>query len=390
MAPMIRTEAFAPARHIPPPNSPAKRRSTGQQPAFHGRSSAVLPRPCGRQEPRTATGMRNLDKHFASVVLAAALLLPGFVQPAGAQDVLPSWNDTSSKTRIVDFVKATVTEGGEGYVAPDDRIAVFDNDGTLWSEQPYYIQLGFALDRVKTLAPQHPEWQAKAPFKSILEGKLKEAAEGGEMGIVDVILATHSGMTTDQFNTIVSDWFETARHPKTGKLYKQMTYLPMRELLDYLRANDFTTYIVSGGGVEFMRAISEDLYGIPPQYVVGSTISTEFAIVGDVPVLKRLPKVDFINDGAGKPAGINKFIGRKPIFVAGNSDGDYEMARWTTAAKGPGFAMIVHHTDGNREYAYDRQSPVGKLDKALDEASRRNWLVVDMQKDWRRIFVFEP
>lgn len=329
-----------------------------------------------------------IDAILASLITGFILMLVGLA-PAFAQQPLPSWNDTDAKARIMKFVEETVKEGGDGYVAPDDRIAVFDNDGTLWSEQPYYIQLGFALDRVKTLAPQHPEWKAKEPFKSILEGNLKEAAKGGEKGIIEVVMATHGGMTTDQFNEIVSKWFETATHPKTGKPYTDMTYLPMRELLDYLRANDFTTYIVSGGGVEFMRPITETLYGIPPQQVVGSTIKTEYAIVGDVPVLRRLPEIDFVDDGPGKPAGINKFIGRKPIFVAGNSDGDYEMARWTTAAKGPGFAMIVHHTDADREYAYDRQSPFGKLNKALDEAERRNWLLVDMKKNWKKIFSFE-
>jgi hypothetical protein len=329
-----------------------------------------------------------IDAILAALITGLILLLVG-IPPVMAQEVLPSWNDTQAKSRIMKFVEETVTEGGEGFVEPDDRIAVFDNDGTLWSEQPYYIQLGFALDRVKTLAPQHPEWKTKEPFKSILDGNLKEAAKGGEKGIVELGMATHGGMTTDEFNAIVTSWFETAKHPKTGKLYTEMTYLPMRELLDYLRANAFTTYIVSGGGVEFMRPVTEKLYGIPPQQVVGSTILTQYAIVGDVPVLKRLPKIDFIDDGPGKPAGINKFIGRKPIFVAGNSDGDYEMARWTTAAKGPGFAMIVHHTDGEREYAYDRQSPFGKLDKALDEAERRNWLLVDMKKDWKTIFSFD-
>lgn len=328
------------------------------------------------------------DTILVSLAAALILFLVG-VLPLAAQEVLPSWNDTAAKSRITAFVKATVTEGSEGYVAPQDRIAVFDNDGTLWCEQPYYIQLGFMLDRVKTLAPQHPEWKTKEPFRSILDGDLKGIAKGGEMGIVELGMATHAGMTTDQFNTIVSDWFAAAKHPKTGKLYTEMTYLPMRELLDYLRANGFATYIVSGGGVEFMRPVTEKLYGIPPQQVVGSTIATQYAIVGDVPVLKRLPKVDFIDDGPGKPVGINKFIGRKPIFVAGNSDGDYEMLRWTTAAKGPGFAMIVHHTDGDREYAYDRQSSVGKLDKALDEAERRNWLVVDMKNDWKKVFAFD-
>ncbi|MFP3546490.1 HAD family hydrolase [Rhizobium sp. SIMBA_035] len=322
-------------------------------------------------------------------MIAFVLTIAG-VLPVFAQEPLASWNDTAAKNRIMSFVKATVTEGGDGYVAPDDRIAVFDNDGTLWSEQPYYIQLGFALDRVKTLAPQHPEWETKEPFKSVLDGDLKGIAKGGELGLVELVMATHAGMTTDQFNKIVTDWFATAKHPKTGKLYTDMTFLPMRELLDYLRSNGFTTYIVSGGGVEFMRPVTEKLYGIPPQQVVGSTISTEYAIVGDVPVLKRLPKIDFVDDGAGKPAGINKFIGRKPIFVAGNSDGDYEMMRWTTAAKGPGFAMIVHHTDADREYAYDRQLPFGKLDKALDEAERRNWLVVDMKADWKTVFRSAP
>jgi hypothetical protein len=310
--------------------------------------------------------------------------------PAFAQQPLPSWNDTAAKTRILDFVKATTTEGSEGYVAPVDRIAVFDNDGTLWTEQPFYFQLGFALDRIKTLAPQHPEWKSKEPFKSVLANNLKGVAAGGEKGLVELVMATHAGMTTDQFSKIVTDWFSTARHPKTGRPFDEMTYLPMRELLDYLRSNNFVTYIVSGGGIEFMRPMTEKMYGIPPQQVVGSTISTAYAIIGDVPVLRRLPKIDFIDDGPGKPSGINKFIGRRPIFVAGNSDGDYEMLRWVTAAKGPGFAMIVHHTDGDREYAYDRQSPFGKLDKALNEAERRNWLVVDMKSDWNKVYAFGP
>ncbi|NLS03550.1 haloacid dehalogenase-like hydrolase [Rhizobium sp. P32RR-XVIII] len=330
---------------------------------------------------------RDVDTILASFIVAFVLMVIGAL-PALAQEPLPSWNDTAAKSRIMDFVKATVTEGGERYVAPEDRIAVFDNDGTLWTEQPYYIQLGFILDRVKTLAPEHPEWKTKEPFKSVLEGDLKGLAKGGEMGIVELGMATHAGMTTDHFNTIVTDWFTTAKHPETGKLYTEMTYLPMRELLDYLRANGFKTYIVSGGGVEFMRPVTEKLYGIPPEQVVGSTITTEFAIVDDVPVLNRLPKIDFVDDGPGKPVGINKFIGRKPIFVAGNSDGDYEMLRWAAAAKPPGFAMIVHHTDGVREYAYDRQSSFGKLDKALDEAELRNWLVVDMKNDWKKIFAF--
>ncbi|KAA6474628.1 haloacid dehalogenase-like hydrolase [Agrobacterium sp. ICMP 7243] len=329
------------------------------------------------------------DTILASLLVALVLLIASAVSPAFAQEALSSWNDTPAKTRIVDFVKATTTEGGEGYVAPEDRIAVFDNDGTLWSEQPIYFQFAFMLDRVKTLAPQHPEWKAKEPFKSILAGDPVGVMKSGERGIVDLAVTTHAGMTTDQFSKIVADWFASARHPKTGKPYDEMTFVPMRELLDYLRSNGFKTYIVSGGGVEFMRPMTEKMYGIPPEQVVGSTITTEYAIVGDVPVLKRLPKIDFVDDGKGKPAGINKFIGRKPIFVAGNSDGDYEMLRWVTAAKGPGFAMIVHHTDADREVAYDRKSAIGKLDKALDEAERRNWLVVDMKTDWKKIFAFE-
>jgi phosphoglycolate phosphatase-like HAD superfamily hydrolase len=329
------------------------------------------------------------DTILASLLVALVLLIAGAVSPAFAQEALSSWNDTPAKTRIMDFVKATTTEGGEGYVAPEDRIAVFDNDGTLWSEQPIYFQFAFMLDRVKTLAPQHPEWKAKEPFKSILAGDPVGVMKSGERGIVDLAVTTHAGMTTDQFSKIVTDWFASARHPKTGKPYDEMTFVPMRELLDYLRSNGFKTYIVSGGGVEFMRPMTEKMYGIPPEQVVGSTITTEYAIVGDVPVLKRLPKIDFVDDGKGKPAGINKFIGRKPIFVAGNSDGDYEMLRWVTAAKGPGFAMIVHHTDADREVAYDRKSAIGKLDKALDEAERRNWLVVDMKTDWKKIFAFE-
>ncbi|MDL2409407.1 HAD family hydrolase [Rhizobium calliandrae] len=329
------------------------------------------------------------DAIFASLLVALIMLVAGAISPALAQEALPSWNDTAAKTRIMDFVKATTTQGGESYVAPEDRIAVFDNDGTLWVEQPFYTQLGFMLDRIKDLAPQHPEWKEQEPFKSVLAGDLKGVAKSGEKGIVELGMATHAGMTTEQFSKIVTDWFAAAKHPKTGRPYTEMTYQPMRELLDYLRANGFKTYIVSGGGVEFMRPITEKIYGIPPEQVVGSTITTEFALVDDVPVLRRLPKINFVDDGPGKPVGINQFIGRKPIFAAGNSDGDYEMLRWVTAGKKPGFAMLIHHTDAAREYAYDRQSAFGKLDKALDEAVRRNWLVVDMKADWRKIFGWE-
>jgi phosphoglycolate phosphatase-like HAD superfamily hydrolase len=331
---------------------------------------------------------QRYDTRLASLVLAFLLLIAA-ANAVFAQDALSSWSDGAAKTRIMEFVKATTTEGSDRYVAPDDRIAVFDNDGTLWSEQPFYFQLGFMLDRVKVLAPQHPEWKAKEPFKSILAGDLAGLAKSGEKGIVELAMATHAGMTTDEFAKIVTDWFATAKHPKTGKPYNEMTFVPMRELIDYLRANGFKTYIVSGGGVEFMRPMTEKAYGIAPEQVIGSTVVTQYDLVDDVPVLRRLPKIDFIDDGPGKPSGINKFIGRRPIFAAGNSDGDYEMLRWVTAGKGPSFAMIIHHTDGTREYAYDRKSAFGKLDKALDEALQRNWLVVDMKDDWKKIYPFE-
>jgi phosphoserine phosphatase len=328
--------------------------------------------------------MSVFTRAFAGVFLLA-LLLPFSAQ---AED-LPSWNDGKSKQAIVDFVTKVTDEKNADFVKPEDRIAVFDNDGTLWSEQPYYFQLGFALDRVKALAPEHPEWKETEPFKSVLAGDLKGMAASGEKGLVELMMATHAGMTTDSFNTIVTDWFAASKHPKTGKPYNEMTFLPMRELLDYLRANGFKTFIVSGGGVEFMRPITEHAYGIPPEQVVGSTIATEYALVDGEPVLNRLPKIDFIDDGAGKPVGINKFIGRRPIFAAGNSDGDYEMLRWVTGGKPNSFGLIVHHTDAAREYAYDRESHFGKLNKAMDEADQRNWLLVDMKNDWKKIYAFE-
>lgn len=314
-----------------------------------------------------------------------ALLLP---LAALAED-LPSWNDGKSKQAIVNFVAKVTDEKNADFVKPEDRIAVFDNDGTLWSEQPFYFQLGFMLDRVNVLAPEHPEWKETEPFKSVLAGDLKGITASGEKGLVELGMATHAGMTTDEFAKIVTDWFAASKHPKTGKPYNKMTFLPMRELLDYLRANGFKTYIVSGGGVEFMRPITGEAYGIPPEQVVGSTITTEYALVDDVPVLNRLPKIDFIDDGPGKPVGINKFIGRRPIFAAGNSDGDYEMLRWVTGGKPNSFGLIVHHTDAEREYAYDRESHFGKLAKALDEAESRSWLVVDMKNDWKKVYAFE-
>ncbi|MCV3735548.1 haloacid dehalogenase-like hydrolase (plasmid) [Rhizobium sp. TRM96647] len=319
-------------------------------------------------------------------VLFIILVLPA---TALAQD-LPSWNDGARRQAIVDFVTRVTTEGGPDYVAQAERIAVFDNDGTLWSEQPFYFQLGFIIDRVKALAPEHPEWQEKEPFRSILAGDLAAIADSGQKGLVELAMVTHAGMTTEAFETIVTNWFATARHPKTGKLYDEMTFVPMIELLEYLRANGFKTYIVSGGGIEFMRPMTEGAYGVPPEQVVGSSIVTEYRVVDDKPVLERLPKIDFIDDGPGKPVGINTFIGRRPIFAAGNSDGDYEMLRWVTSGNHPSLGIIVHHTDAVREYAYDRKSHFGRLDKALDEAGERGWQVVDMKDDWKKIYPFDP
>jgi phosphoserine phosphatase len=306
-----------------------------------------------------------------------------------AQQILPSWAEGQTKTAIVDFVKAVTKEGGDKFVSIEDRIAVFDNDGTLWTEHPVYFQMAFALDRVKAMAPQHPEWKENEPFKSILAGDMAGLAATGEKGLIDVIMETHAGMTTEEFNTIVKDWFATAEHPRFKKHYNELTYLPMRELLDYLRANDFKTYIVSGGGVEFMRPMTESMYGIPPEQVIGSRIVTKYMLKNDKPVLMREAKVDFIDDKTGKPVGINAIIGRRPIFVGGNSDGDYEMLRWSTAGEGPRLGIIVHHTDEAREYAYDKDTHFGRLDKAMTEAPSRGWILVDMKNDWKTIYPFE-
>lgn len=325
-----------------------------------------------------------MNRCFPIVALAFCI-----IPVSGWSDELPSWNDGATKKAIVGFVEKVANPLDADFVPIEGRIAVFDNDGTLWTEQPYYFQLGFMLDRVKALAPQHPEWNKTEPFKSILAGDIKGVAKTGEKGIVELGMSTHAGMTTDEFSTIVSDWYATARHPKTNQPFSKMTFLPMRELLDYLRANDFKTYIVSGGGVEFMRPITQEAYGIPSEQVIGSRIKTQYSLDGDKPVLKRLPEIDFVDDGPGKPVGINSAIGKKPIFIAGNSDGDYEMLRWGTVGKLPTLGIIVHHTDAEREYAYDRQSAFGKLDKALNEASNHNWLVVDMKNDWKKIYAFD-
>ena len=293
-----------------------------------------------------------------------------------------------AKQAIVAFVAKVTKEGAPDFVPPAERIATFDNDGTLWAEQPMYFQLLFALDRVKALAPQHPEWQDKEPFASLLKGDVKGALAGGERAMLDIIMVTHAGMTTEEFETIVQEWIATAKHPVTKRPYTEMVYQPMLELLAYLRANGFKTFIVSGGGIEFMRPWVERVYGVPPEQVIGSSIKTQFEWRDGKPVLMRLPEVNFIDDKTGKPIGINEYIGRRPIAAFGNSDGDLEMLQWTTAGRGARLALIVHHTDAEREWAYDRTSSFGRLDKALDEAQARGWTVVSMKDDWKRIFPF--
>jgi phosphoserine phosphatase len=302
---------------------------------------------------------------------------------------LSSWNDGKTKQSIVVFVEKVTKEGSPDFVPVPERIATFDNDGTLWAEQPMYFQLLFALDRVKALAPQHPEWRNKEPFASLLKGDVKSALAGGEPAIFQIVKATHAGMTTEEFEKIVKDWIATAKHSKTGKLYTEMVYQPMLELLAYLRTNGFKTFIVSGGGIEFMRPWAERVYGIPPEQVLGSSIKTKFELRDGKPVLVRLPEINFIDDKAGKPVGIEQQIGRRPIAAFGNSDGDLEMLQWTMAGSGARFALIIHHTDAEREWAYDRTSHVGKLDKAWDEAVAKGWTIVDMKNDWKVIYPFE-
>lgn len=309
---------------------------------------------------------------------------------AQAGDPLPSWNEGATKASILDFVARVTTQGGPYFAPLEQRIATFDNDGTLWIEQPMYIQLAFALDRVKALAPMHPDWKTKQPFAAVLDGNPKALAVSGDKGMVEIIAATHAGMTTAEFETIVADWFATTRDHRFMRPYTELVYQPMLELLAYLRANGFKTFIVSGGGIEFMRPWTERIYGVQPEQVVGSSIRTRFEMKDGAPTLFRLPDVNFIDDKAGKPIGINEHIGRRPIAAFGNSDGDLEMLQWATlGATGARLGLIVHHTDAEREYAYDRQSHFGKLDVALDAAASNRWTVVDMKRDWNRIFAFE-
>jgi phosphoglycolate phosphatase-like HAD superfamily hydrolase len=301
-------------------------------------------------------------------------------------DPLASWRHGPTKATLLDFIARVTKQGTADFVPPEERIATFDNDGTLWPEQPMYIQFIFAFDRVKALVSEHPEWKTTQPFQAVLEGDVKALAAPGEKGLVEIITATHSGMTTDQFNTIVADWLATTKDQRFQRVYTELVYQPMLELLAYLRANDFKTFIVSGAGQDFIRVFADKTYRIPPEQVVGSTTASEFQVWGAGPVLMKLPKIDGVDDGPGKPVAIDRFIGRRPIFAFGNSDGDKEMLGWTAAGLGLRFMGLVHHTDADREWAYDRNSDVGRLDKALDEANARGWTVVDMKSDWNVIF----
>lgn len=303
-----------------------------------------------------------------------------------ASDPLPSWREGKAKQAILDFVATTTTTGNPDYIPPAERIAVFDNDGTLWAEQPVYFQVFFIVDRVRALAPAHPEWKQKEPFASILRGDLNAALAGGERGLMQLAMATHAGMDTEEFASIVRDWARDARHPVTGRRFTTMVYQPMLEVLSWLRANGFKTWIVSGGGIEFMRPWVEEVYGIPPEQVIGSSIRTRFAMTEKGPALQRLPELEFVDDKEGKPIAINSRIGRRPIAAFGNSDGDLQMLQWTMAGKGKRFALYVQHTDAAREWAYGRESTIGRLDKGLDEARSKGWTLVDMKRDWKTIY----
>jgi phosphoserine phosphatase len=322
------------------------------------------------------------------IVLISVLLVSCGIKDnsKSSSSMLSSWNDGQTKSSIINFVNDVTDKNSANYVAPEGRIATFDNDGCLWSEKPFYFQLVFALDRVKELADEHPEWKETQPFKAVLENDMDALLASGKHGLLELVMATHTGMTTEEFARIVKEWTSTAKHPKTNKLYKEMIFQPMLELLDYLRANEFKTFIVSGGGIEFLRVWAEEVYGIPPEQVIGSSIKTKFEFKDGKPVIVRLPELDFIDDKEGKPIAINKFIGRRPIAAFGNSDGDLQMLQWTAAGDGARFMMYVHHTDAEREWAYDRESHIGRLDKGLDEAKEKGWAIADMKNDWKKIY----
>lgn len=334
--------------------------------------------------------MRAASSNIHACLGRALSVLILLLWPLGAAfaDPLPSWNDTAPKQAIIEFVGRVTEEGSADFVPPAERIAVFDNDGTLWPEQPVYFQLQYAIDRISAQAYKHPEWKRTEPYKAIVEGDREALAAMGEKDVVALVSETHAGMTTDAFAANVDGWLKKAKHPRFERLYTDLAYQPMHELLRFLRDNGFKTFIVSGGGVEFMRRFAERMYSIPPEQVVGSSGVVKFRKGADGTItLMKEPEVEFVDDGPGKPVGINRFIGRKPIFAFGNSDGDLQMLEYTMAGKGPRFAGLVHHTDADREWAYDRESRIGKLDKALDEAVAKGWTVVDMKADWKVVFL---
>lgn len=337
----------------------------------------IAPQPCIFR----SKGMRKV---FYILIICLVIPVSSF-----AEDPLPSWNDGEAKQSILTFVENVANPESKSYLKPEERIAVFDNDGTLWAEQPVYFQLAFVADRIKELAPEHPQWKTEQPYKAVLEGDNQALAESGYEGLMKLIAATHSGMTQAEFQKIVTNWLATAKHPRFDRPYTDVVYKPMLEVLMYLRANGFKTYIVSGGGIEFMRPWTEKVYGIPPEQVVGSSIKTELEMKDGKPALMRRAEIDFIDDKEAKPVGINSHIGRRPIAAFGNSDGDLQMLEWTAAGDGPSLMVIVHHTDGKREWAYDKDSHIGRLDKALSEANENSWTVVDMKKDWKVVFPFE-
>jgi hypothetical protein len=323
------------------------------------------------------------QRSLAVALLAMLLAVAARVQAA---DPLPSWNDGAAKARIVAFVEAVTQPGSKDFVAPADRVAVFDNDGTLWSEQPMYFQLAFAIDRAKAMVAKNPALASRPSVKAAAAGDMKALAATGEKGLLELVALTHAGNTSEEFAQIVGEWIRSARHPTFKRPYTELTFKPMRELLDYLRANGFKTWIVSGGGIEFLRVMSEELYGVPAEQVVGSSIKTRYELRNGKPAIVRLPEIDFIDDKAGKPVGIHKFIGRRPIAAFGNSDGDFEMLEWTTTGTGPRLGVIVHHDDAQREFAYDRASHVGKLVRGLDEGPARGWTIVSVKSDWKQVY----
>lgn len=317
-------------------------------------------------------------------ILFSFIFLSTFILQAS--EVLPSWNEGTSKSNIINYVNSVTDEKNKDFIPVADRIAVFDNDGTLWSEQPVYFQLYFAMDRVKALVSQHPEWKTTQPFKAVLENDMKTLIKSGKKGLLELVMATHAGMSDDEFDTIVKEWIKIAKHPTKNVAYSELVYQPMLELLDYLRANGFKTFIVSGGGIDFMRPWASEVYGIPTHQIIGSQIDVKY----EDKKIVRVPKIRFIDDKEGKPVGIHYHIGKHPVAAFGNSDGDFEMMEYTEVNKQyKTLQLYVHHTDEKREWAYDRKSHIGKLDKGLDYAKAHDWTIVDMKKDWKAVYPFE-